>query len=225
MPPFEPPGLTRAKNKAWTKVAKADFRDPDLLWTDYWARFNSMSIPILDEDAFFADALAAARVAENREHLEQILEQKSRDRRAELADIVSSIAVAAISVRTPFSTPASRSAALKVGQTGSLDSFVQLACGVAFSRDNGQSEMRDPWELENAFPPDLYDVHDATADDKYSSEPYDGDLERVAEIADGEGFTGVPIYSVLDILEAPSHRPAPKLSVIERAVNVRDTVI
>ncbi|KAF3805833.1 hypothetical protein GCG54_00015389 [Colletotrichum gloeosporioides] len=104
-----------------------------MLWTDYWTRFNTISIPIQDEDAFFADAMAAARVAENRQHLEEILEQKSRERRAELADVVSSIAIAAISLRTPFDTPTARSAALKVGQTGSLDSFAQLACGVAFS--------------------------------------------------------------------------------------------
>ncbi|KAI8269366.1 hypothetical protein K4K58_002014 [Colletotrichum sp. SAR11_239] len=133
MAPFEPPGLTQAKNRAWSKVAKADFCDSTMLWTDYWTRFNTISIPIQDEDAFFADAMAAARVAENRQHLEEILEQKSRERRAELADIVSSIAIAAISLRTPFDTPTARSAALKVGQTGSLDSFAQLALRIIAS--------------------------------------------------------------------------------------------
>ncbi|KAF6798863.1 hypothetical protein CMUS01_15682 [Colletotrichum musicola] len=256
MAPFEPPNIRYAKNKAWAKVAKADFYDPDVLWTDYWNRFNTMALPIQDEDAFFADAMAAARTAQNREHLEEILEQKSRNRRVELVDVVSSIAIAAITLRTPFPTPAARSAALKVGQTGSLDSFIQLACGVAFSWNDARRDLRaqpqescrrgdgearartrdserhkaheatqddgrhdahentlrdthkdaqsdalgdpledpqddnhsmgDPWELENTFPPDMFDVYEATVTKEDSEGCQDDDLRRLVETADGE---------------------------------------
>ncbi|KAF6789350.1 hypothetical protein CSOJ01_14816 [Colletotrichum sojae] len=260
MTPFEPPNIRYVKNKAWAKVAKADFYDPDVLWTDYWNRFNTMALPIQDEDAFFADAMAAARTAQNREHLEEILEQKSRNRRVELMDIVSSIAIAAITLRTPFPTPAARSAALKVGQTGSLDSFIQLACGVAFSWNDARRDLRaqpqescrrgdgearartrdsdrhktheatqgdarhdthehtvedthkdaqndaledhledtqddnhsmgDPWELENTFPRDLYDVYEDRVTQEDSEEDSegcrDGDLRRLDETTDRE---------------------------------------
>lgn len=256
MAPFEPPNIRQAKNKAWAKVAKADFYDPDVLWTDYWNRFNTMALPIQDEDAFFADAMAAARTAQNREHLEEILEQKSRNRRVELSDVVSSIAIAAITLRTPFPTPAARSAALKVGQTGSLDSFVQLACGVAFSWNDARRDLRaqpqescrrgdgearartrdderheayeatqddarhdthedtvegthqdgqnndledpledtqddnhsmgDPWELENTFPPDLFEVYEDSVTKEDGEGCQDGDLRRLDETADRE---------------------------------------
>ncbi|KAG7291241.1 hypothetical protein NEMBOFW57_001253 [Staphylotrichum longicolle] len=121
---FSPPSNTKEKDKRWQAFAKVGFRDSRYLWTDYWQRFNTMPIPLLDEDAFFSDALAAASVAQDREHLEKLLDERSKERRAELVRIVGKILHAAIFDRNPSSPEATWHAAEKVGRSGSLDSFI-----------------------------------------------------------------------------------------------------
>ncbi|KAH0430368.1 hypothetical protein CcaCcLH18_07880 [Colletotrichum camelliae] len=132
MPAFEPPQMTYKKEKAWIHTAKPGFRNPKILWNDYWQRFNTMAVPILDEDAFFADAIAAARCAENREHLEELLAKKHAERRRDLENVVHDIALSTICLQQQYPSTHTRDAALKIGQTGSLDSFIQFVCGVVF---------------------------------------------------------------------------------------------
>ncbi|GJC90447.1 hypothetical protein ColLi_13285 [Colletotrichum liriopes] len=132
MPAFEPPQMTYKKEKAWIHTAKPGFRNPKILWNDYWQRFNTMAVPILDEDAFFADAIAAANCAENREHLEELLAKKHAERRRDLENVVRDIALSSISLQQQYPSTHTRDAALKIGQTGSLDSFIQFVCGVVF---------------------------------------------------------------------------------------------
>ncbi|KAK4148525.1 hypothetical protein C8A00DRAFT_38901 [Chaetomidium leptoderma] len=60
---FSPPSDTKAKDRRWQAFAKVGFRDSRYLWTDYWQQYNTITIPLLDEDAFFSDALAAAQTA------------------------------------------------------------------------------------------------------------------------------------------------------------------
>lgn len=132
MPAFQPPVYVRSKNRKWFKTAKPGFCHPERLWNEYWQRYNTITIPILDEDAYFADALAAARRAENRKHLEEILAETSKQRRADLERLLSEIAVASIRLRHPFPSEVAHGAAFKVGSTGSLDSFLQFVCGFTF---------------------------------------------------------------------------------------------
>ena len=72
---FSSPHDTREKDIQWQAFAKVGCRDSRYLWADYWQRFNTITIPLLDEDAFFSDALAAAKLAQNREHLEELLDE------------------------------------------------------------------------------------------------------------------------------------------------------
>lgn len=65
----------------------------------------------------FSDAVGAAKQAQNREHLEELLEEKYRERRRELEELVSSIGLASFSLRTPFPSEAARLAAGKIGST------------------------------------------------------------------------------------------------------------
>ncbi|KAK0718953.1 hypothetical protein B0T21DRAFT_386606 [Apiosordaria backusii] len=136
--PFSPPPNTREKDIRWQAFANVGCRDSRLLWTTYWKRFNTITIPLLDEDAFFSDALAAAKVARNREHLEELLDEKSKERRAELESVVDKIPCAAVFDKNPFPPEAAWDAVDKVGRSGSLDSFMQLVSGIVWGWDEGQ---------------------------------------------------------------------------------------
>ncbi|WYZ36431.1 hypothetical protein EsH8_XIV_000031 [Colletotrichum jinshuiense] len=139
MPPFLPPQLTHDKDKAWVKVAKPEFRDPSTLWTRHWQQFNTITIPVLDEDAFFADAVTAARQAQSAVQLEELLAAKSQERRHDLENLVRHLARSALDSRVRFPSEETRDAALKTGQTGSLDSFLQLICSIIYGEEDGGS--------------------------------------------------------------------------------------
>ncbi|KAL4405116.1 hypothetical protein CABS03_13298 [Colletotrichum abscissum] len=144
MPAFQPPKMTYEKNKAWRRIAKPDFHNPKMIWGDYWRRFNTIAVPLLDEDAYFADVMAAAKHAENRGHLEELLAAKHEERRRDLDSFVRDIALSSINFRQHFSSTSTRDAALKIGQTGSMDSFIQFVYGVIFgwSRAEDKQLMR-----------------------------------------------------------------------------------
>ncbi|KAK0367562.1 hypothetical protein CLIM01_15081 [Colletotrichum limetticola] len=144
MPAFQPPKMTYEKNKAWRRIAKPDFHDPKMIWGDYWRRFNTIAVPLLDEDTYFADIIAAAKHAENRGHLEELLAAKHEERRRDLDNFIRDIALSSITSRQHFLSTNTRDAALKIGQTGSMDSFIQFVCGVIFgwSRAEHKQLMR-----------------------------------------------------------------------------------
>ncbi|AEO63026.1 uncharacterized protein THITE_162666 [Thermothielavioides terrestris NRRL 8126] len=155
--PFEPPKITDKKNAIWIEIAKPGFRDPRYLWSDYWRRFNTITIPLLDEDAYFADALTAAKEAQSRQHLEELLAKRFEARRKELEQTVRDIFYASFSPRTPFPSEAARTAASKVGTTGSLDSFIQSVCGVVW----GWGERSNEHEALQIHPADGHDSGDS----------------------------------------------------------------
>jgi hypothetical protein len=142
--PFSPPRDTREKDLRWQTFAKVGCRDSIPLWTDYWQRFNTITIPLLDEDAFFSDALAAGKVAWDREHLEQLLKEKSEARRAELNSAFDKILHGSIFGKNPSLPEAARDAAEKVGRSGSLDSFIQLTGGIVWGWGDEQLGERRP---------------------------------------------------------------------------------
>jgi hypothetical protein len=169
--PFSPPDYTREKDLQWQAFAKVGCRDSRPLWTDYWRRFNTITIPLLDEDAFFSDALAAAKVARNREHLEELLEEKSKERRAELEKVLDEIPYAIIYDKSPSSPEPAWDGVRKVGRSGSLDSFIQLASGIVWGWGDKQMGERRPHRESSPFTytgtqemPNLYSPYPTVSD-------------------------------------------------------------
>ncbi|KAK4196469.1 hypothetical protein QBC40DRAFT_209361 [Triangularia verruculosa] len=150
--PFSPPPDTREKDTRWQAFANVGCRDSRPLWTTYWKRFNTITIPLLDEDAFFSDALAAAKVARNREHLEELLDKKSKERRAELERVVDKIPCVAVFDKNPFSPEAAWDAVDKLGRSGSLDSFIQLVSGIVWGWEDGQLGEHRPRRVRSRSP-------------------------------------------------------------------------
>lgn len=131
------------------KEARTKFMQthPKNLWSEYWQRFNTISIPLQDEDAFFLDLMEAAHQAETRPHLEELLEEKREERRRDMDKIVKELVFTSGNRRRCFPSPKARSATTQVGLTASLDSFIQVVCGVAYG-----------WDGENAVPPEPREI-------------------------------------------------------------------
>ena len=141
----------KKKNKEWIEVAKPGFRHPARLWGEYRQRYNTITIPLLDEDDYFADAIAAARRAENREHLEELLAEKSEERRRNLEDLTSQIALASIYHRNRFRSSTAKKFASQVSREKSLHSFLQFVCDAVFDwadADDGDDPSRTDKEHE-----------------------------------------------------------------------------
>jgi hypothetical protein len=117
----------REKDLRWQALAKVGCRHSRPLWTEYWRRFK---------DAIFSDALAAAGVVQSREHLEELLDAKSKERRAELERVVDKMPYA---VKNPSLPKPAWDAVDKVGRSGSLDSFIQLASDIVWGWGEEQS--------------------------------------------------------------------------------------
>ncbi|KAK3384694.1 hypothetical protein B0T24DRAFT_674433 [Lasiosphaeria ovina] len=172
------------------------------LWKDYWQRFNTITIPLLDEDAFFSDALAAARAAQSRTHLEELLGEKSKERRKELEQLIPSIGLAAVSLATPFPSETARLAAAKVGRTGSLDSLLQFVGGAIWGlaeSDDDKDGKRDAsgsqeGQLDEYRPPDEDSYFDftGTQDGPYSPYPIVSDTWDLADHGIDRWVTELP---------------------------------
>lgn len=78
----------------------------------------------MDEDAYFADALSAAKYAENCKHLEELLANKHKERCWDLKQVVCNVALLSIYLQQIFLLTATCNVALKISQTSSLDSFI-----------------------------------------------------------------------------------------------------
>lgn len=155
MPPFKPPQIPNQRDQHWRNSVRLEFRDPSIVWDDLWHQFNSIQIPLLDEDAFYADAICVAREARDRQHLDELMGQKMEQRLQELTRAVEMIATSSILARGTLLTKAARNSALKVGRTGSLDSFVQFVsetisgwdCGNQL--DNSACSIPDSYTCED----------------------------------------------------------------------------
>ncbi|KAL7900155.1 hypothetical protein HDV63DRAFT_370508 [Trichoderma sp. SZMC 28014] len=69
------PGYQNTKNTQWYHAAPRDIRSPDQLWKEYWQRFNTFSIPLLDEEGYFKIATTIAKDSRSKEDFERRFEK------------------------------------------------------------------------------------------------------------------------------------------------------
>lgn len=86
--PFGGATGTDKENLAWWHTAPETFNHPSKLWTDYWMRYNTITISVQSRELYLMDVMAAARECETRDELEKLLDAKYEQRVAELVDAV-----------------------------------------------------------------------------------------------------------------------------------------
>lgn len=119
-------------------------QDPELLWGDYWERFNTVKIPILEEYAYFDTALEIAKLSKNKEEFEQRFEERNTKHKEEVLKFMSKTWTEAM-FDPEVSQRGCPDALVKVKyacSTGCLQDFLQVLKGVVYG-----------WEAE--------EVHDA----------------------------------------------------------------
>ena len=121
-------------------MAKPGFRDPKKLWGDYWQRYNTITIPLQDGNDYFADAIAAARCAKDRDHLEELLDKKSKERRESLECLSRKVAHASTYDMDRFRSNIARELARQVGRERSLQSFLQFICDAVWTDADNEND-------------------------------------------------------------------------------------
>ncbi|PTB64386.1 hypothetical protein BBK36DRAFT_1179311 [Trichoderma citrinoviride] len=136
MPPFQNarPHYKRRTLRIWNNQVGPDLRDPELLWGMDWERFNTVRIPVLEEDEYFERALEIAKGAKDREDFERSFRERNAKDWAELLDLMSDITRHTLynDERDVFPCRDAWWKTRKASQTGSLMDFVRLLKGVAF---------------------------------------------------------------------------------------------
>lgn len=218
---FQQPEFTADEDRDWANIAKPGFRDPKILH-DFWQKFNTCNIPLLPRDNFVVDALDCARLAEDRTHLEELLQKKFEYRCKTLGDGITGFLCAALDTDAYQAAPKDvRLAAQNISISGgSLKTFIEFVYGVISSPDQGGfgREMETPPELprtpsEIPRTPsdnrDSVDISDLPTPDDGAQRidrfdvRYDDDLEqqieenwrstRITELRDDAQITAAPL--------------------------------
>ncbi|KAL7904562.1 hypothetical protein GGI35DRAFT_462682 [Trichoderma velutinum] len=132
MPPFESPkGPFRSSQlHAWSDNVEP--RMHDLLWRDYWQRFNTVQIPILGENDYFNNAMEVAKLAKGqKDEFERIFEERNKKRQKLVLSQMFTAGMQTRDKNDVFSCKDARDTVSKVCQTGCLLDFLRLLIGTA----------------------------------------------------------------------------------------------
>ncbi|PNH55485.1 hypothetical protein VD0003_g2152 [Verticillium dahliae] len=136
MPAYEPPMISHERRTLWVRKAKPGFQDSEKLYQKYWYDYNTVTIPLRGMDDFFADAITAASLAQDRDHLETLLADQREARWKELKEATRDIALATIYRTQNWPSRVVNNAALDAVRTGSLGSFLQfISCAMTSWKD------------------------------------------------------------------------------------------
>lgn len=113
----------------------------NLLWGDYWQRFNTIQIPIRGESDYFDNAIEVAKLAQGKKaEFERIFEKRNAKRREELSSLLTSAAYQTIYNDKVFPCKDARDTVSDVCLTGCLWDFLRLLKGNAFGWEADAAE-------------------------------------------------------------------------------------
>ncbi|KAM0271443.1 hypothetical protein ACHAQH_009063 [Verticillium albo-atrum] len=171
MPPFEPPRIDHDMRMRWYRTAKPGFQDAEKLNQKYWHDYNTVTIPLRDMDDFFADACAAAQVAQDRGHLETLLAEQREARWQGLRKATSKIGLAAIYQKECFPLTAVRNATFDLSRSASLSSLLLfVSCVMDGCRDGWHKNEGDDQEHTSGSPQGHPVDDDVDYEDEFSYE-------------------------------------------------------
>ncbi|KAM0271624.1 hypothetical protein ACHAQH_009031 [Verticillium albo-atrum] len=180
MPAYEPPMISHEMRVLWVRTAKPGFQDSEKLYQKYWHDYNTVTIPLRDMDEFFADAITAAKLAQDRDHLETLLAEQRETRWKELKEATRDIALATIYRNKFWASRVVSNAALDAVRTGSLGSFLQfISCAMASWKEEHARDETD--EKHQPSPPKERSAGGIDGNDnvpgQHDDEDYETDFE------------------------------------------------
>ncbi|KAL7963141.1 hypothetical protein V8C34DRAFT_310713 [Trichoderma compactum] len=186
MPLPKAPEKSREKALEWMRTAPKDIRSPKFLWEEYWERFNTVQIPILDTQSYFRTAIKLAKLSSDRNDFEQRFQRIIRRRQAKGRKWYRRLKRHAWNERQSFVTNATRHIAVDFCKTGSLKSMLQILDGVAYGFE--ADEVYSEWWPSGYL-----------SDDEIGSGTQYWDEDDIGEI-----YRTPSEPSDLDVSEAPS---------------------
>ena len=173
--------MSRTRDVIWMRNAKSkNFADPEYLWDHLWPKYNTISLPIHDESLFFADALAAAKDAEDQVQLEDLMQKKLGERQKEMRSLLLKVAYAVDENRDVLPSPNSREMASKTCQTGCLDNFLQFLGRSTFGWGDETHEPQQQPRIKNGYVSDTWNDADMNPDHPdFQTQPGDSEVEMI----------------------------------------------
>ncbi|KAL6886433.1 hypothetical protein HDV57DRAFT_490461 [Trichoderma longibrachiatum] len=186
--PFEPPNPVhhRYKNSEWRRTAPPDIKHPDFLWEDYWQRFNTMQIPLFDEDEYYETAIAIAKESNDQQDFEEKFERQNREQRKKLLAIMSHALEDALANAETFKSNDAWLTAIYASQTGCLQYFVRLLEAASSGREAVMVEA----DAEHEVPRNSYAGE--VMNDKTRKPAEEGRRDMVPEAQAHSDYHGYP---------------------------------
>ncbi|KAL7935424.1 hypothetical protein V8C35DRAFT_299434 [Trichoderma chlorosporum] len=190
MPPFETPSppFRSSQLRTWADHVEPQMRN--LLWGDYWQRFNTIQIPIYEESDYFNNAIEVAKLAQGKKaEFERIFEKRNAKRREELLSLLADAAYQTIYNDKVFPCKDACDTVSDVCLTGCLWDFLRLLKGNAFGWEADAAEdaqlngatsniseetQTSADQLPDPYNKKIYNVYDQTQwpdDDYYDETP------------------------------------------------------
>ncbi|KAK4071759.1 uncharacterized protein Triagg1_5997 [Trichoderma aggressivum f. europaeum] len=160
MPPFERPKapFRSSQLRAWSDNVEP--RMHDLLWGDYWQRFNTIQIPIFGPDVYFDDALNIAKEAKGQKEVFERKFEELNKRRQKLACEMLTAAMRAIDEEYTYLCKNARDTVSDLCQTGCFLDFLRLLIGTSHGWEPDAAEDSQ----SNGTTGDLSEETQASAD-------------------------------------------------------------
>lgn len=144
---------------------------PELLWGDYWKRFNTIQIPIVGESDYFNNAIRVAKLAGGRKaDFERISEEENKQQREKLLSLLARAANQTIYNDKMFPCRDARDRVFDVCQTGYLMNFLRLLKGNAFG---WEADAAEDVQLGGNLSEETQALADQTQDPLEENNPHD----------------------------------------------------
>ncbi|QYS96904.1 hypothetical protein H0G86_004141 [Trichoderma simmonsii] len=192
MPSFEKPKgpFDPSQLRAWSDNVEPQVRD--LLWGDYWQRFNTIQIPIFGSDVYFENALHFAKLAKGqKEEFERMFEAENK-RRQKLASKMFTVAMRAIDEDETYLCKNARDRVSELCQTGCYIDFLRLLIGISHDWDESAAQDSqsdgDTGDLSEETQDSADQIQDSDDEETHHETPWLGDdyYEAPEGLAPGE---------------------------------------
>ncbi|KAL7931798.1 hypothetical protein V8C35DRAFT_308611 [Trichoderma chlorosporum] len=231
MPPFENPRppFRLSQLREWHKNVEPPMRN--LLWGDYWQRFNTIQISILRESDYFNDAIEIAKLAKGQKvEFERIFTERNKKRQEKFLSQLTRAANQTIYQQNIFPCADARDTVFEVCRTGCLLDFLRLLNGTAhgWEADAADVQLDDATSnLSKEKPqapidmgiPGTYDEKILGSDDDFETQWPDDDYyfeETPIERQIREEQSASATYYIGTFTTYSPHVPASDISVLEK---------
>ncbi|KAL6887162.1 hypothetical protein HDV57DRAFT_488171 [Trichoderma longibrachiatum] len=133
MPPFEAPSPSQCEEhlSKWQRHVAPEMQSPDLLFGEYWQRFNTISVPILGQHRYLDYAIEIAKLSKNKTDFERIFQARKKQLEKEMLKLMSKAATQTI-YNNVFPCQDASDKVFTASITGAFTDFAALLQGLAF---------------------------------------------------------------------------------------------